>query len=765
MPGFTSSGLPLSETLKPAEARALNAAFLLLALILGVTALHVIAGVGGLTLEHVIRDWLASAVYVLVAGIVALRAVRERYQRAPWTLLAVGVSLYGLGNLIWAAWLAHIQNPPIPSICDALWLTLYPLSYAGIVGLARVDGQRRVPARLWLDVAIVGLGLAAIGAALVLKPVLDASTGGPVAVATELAYPVGDLLLAALILGVLALRGWELDRGWVLLTGGFLSLALADCMYAVNVANGSTNTTSLANLFFLLGVALIAGAAWQVKRTERQGEAARWLVLLLPAGFTLGALGLLVYDHFVRLDPLALSLAILTLLAAIVRMALAFRDVSSLAEVRYQAATDDLTALPNRRMFVERTKQAIRAADLSGSKLSVLMLDLDHFKDLNETLGHEAGDAMLQRVGPRLRRVLRSTDTIARLGGDEFGILLNEQDGHEGADVVAGKLLRALSEPFPLQGLRLRVTASIGIASFPEHARDAAELLRRADVAMYLAKAGHRGFERYMPDRDHSSRERLLLAGELAGALENGGIDVYFQAKGDADTRRIVGAEALVRWRRPDGTILLPSQFLPAAEQSGLSRALTRIVLRRALDQVQAWREHGWDLHVAVNTSVADLLDEDFPKEVATALGERGLAPEALVLEVTESSVISDPVRIGDVLARLGELGIELSLDDFGTGYSSLSHLRTLPVREVKMDRSFVSWMCIEQTDAAIVFAMIQLAHKLGMRVVAEGVEDAETWRVLRDLGCELIQGYAFGRPVPAAEFESQLEQSAREAL
>ncbi len=622
-----------------------------------------------------------------------------------------------------------------------------------------------MPARLWLDGIIVGAGLAAIGAALVFGPVLAASSGKPVTVATELAYPIGDLLLAALILGVLAMRGWRLDRSWALLTGGFLSLAMADCIYAVKVAGGSTNTTSVANLFFMVGVTLLAGGAWQVKRVEPDRQRTRWLVLLLPAGFTLGALGLLVYDHFIRLDPLALSLAIVTLLAAILRMALAFRDLSSFAEVRREAATDDLTSLPNRRTFIERTKNAITASAITDGRLSVLMLDLDKFKDLNETLGHEAGDALLQRVGPRLVRVLRSTDIIARLGGDEFGILLDQQDRDEGADRVAQKLLRALSEPCPVQGLRLRLTASIGIASFPEHAGDAAELMRRADVAMNLAKAGHRGYEHYAPDRDTNSRERLLLAGALASALDHDEIEVHFQAKAAAETRRIVGAEALVRWRQPYGTLRLPGEFLPAAEQAGLSRALTRLVLGIALDQLRDWRAHGRDLDVAVNTTVADLLDDDFPAEVALALQQRGLPPDSLVLEIKESSVLSDPVRIGDVLGRLGELGNELSLDHFGTGYSSLSHLRALPVREVKLDRSFVSWMCIDKTDAAIVFAMIQLAHKLGMRVVAEGVEDAETWRVLGDLGCELIQGFALARPVPGAEFESQLDRGGREIL
>jgi len=765
MPGFARFGLPLSARLRPAEARLLALVFSVLGLILAFATVHTITGVGGKGLDKPTRDWVSSAVYVLVAGVVAARALRSTTHRRAWTLFALGLGLYGAGNLVWAFWLEHVKHPPIPSICDGLWLTLYPLSYAGIVGVARVRGQRQAPANLWLDGLIAGAGLAAIGAALVFHSVLASTSGGSIAVATELAYPVGDLLLAALVVGVLALRGWRLDYTWGLLTAGFLVLALADCLYAVQVAQGNSVPSSAANLFYMLGVILLAFAAWQVEPATHAQPVARWSVLLLPAGFTLGALGLLVYDHFHRLDPFALGLAILTLLAAIVRMALAFRDVRSLAEARRQASTDDLTLLPNRRMFMDRTQDAIAAARIVDDHCAVLMLDLDNFKELNDTLGHDAGDLLLRRVGPRLKRVLRSTDTVARLGGDEFGILLDPLPDVEAAARVAAKLLHALAEPFPVQGLKLRLMAGIGIAAFPEHGRDADELLRRAEITMYQAKAARTGYAFYAPERDTNSRHRLILAGELAVALEEGRIEVYFQPKAEARTRRVVGAEALVRWRRADGSLALPADFIPAAEQAGLARALTRHVLRQALEQLQRWRAQGHDLHIAVNSTVADLLDNDFPDEVARALDERGLPPETLVLEVTESSIISDPARIGNVLGQLGELGIDLSLDDFGTGYSSLSHLRAFPVREVKVDRSFVSWMCSDQTDAAIVFATIQLAHKLGMRVVAEGVEDENTWQALSDLGCELIQGFALGRPVPAAELEGLLAARAKRLL
>jgi diguanylate cyclase (GGDEF)-like protein len=761
MKGPVTWMLPRSAALGETARTVVAVAFALLVLMLAVTAANAIFGIGGAAAEKPIRDWLSSAVYILVAVIVASRAVSVPDKRLPWVTFAVGLSLYGLGNVLWSAWVEHLKNVPIPSVCDGLWLSLYPLCYVGIVGFARSGAQRRVPAGVWLDGIIAGAGLAAVGAALVFPPVLASTSGSTVAVTTELGYPIGDLLLAALVVGLLALRGWRLDRAWGSLGGGFVLLAVADCMYALQVANGASTPTAMTNLMYLLAVALLAFAAWQAASDDRKPNLEGWSVLLVPGGFTIAALGLLQYDHLHRLDPLAFALADITMAAAVIRMALAFRDIRGLAEARRQAATDDLTSLPNRRTFMRRAGEAIRTAHLAGGKIAVLMMDLDNFKELNDTLGHNAGDELLRLIGPRIKGALRATDIVARLGGDEFAILLDPQPGEAGVAQVAQKILEALREPFEILGLGLRLTASLGIASFPGDARDEEELLSRADIAMYQAKTGRKGYAFYASERDTNSPERLSLAGDLARALEGDGIAVHFQPKADALSRRIVGVEALVRWRRSDGRLVPPNEFVAAAEHAGLSRVLTRRVLTLALDQLAIWRRAGHDLHVAVNTTVADLLDVDFPLEVAEALAARGLPAEALVLEVTESSVLSDPVRIGNVLAELGEMGIGLSLDDFGTGYSSLTHLKSLPVGEVKIDRSFVQQMNTEPTDAAIVHATIQLAQSLGIRVVAEGVEDDMTWQSLNRLGCQFVQGYVLSRPVPAAQLEQQMVAAA----
>lgn len=752
-------GLVRSPALRRGEARALTCAFVLLLVLLVVTAVNAILGVGGQAADDFVRNWLSSAIYVVVAAIVGFRVVHVSAKRRPWAVFALGLSLYGLGNVLWSFWIGDLQNPPFPSVCDALWLTLYPLSYAGIVGFARLRGQRTVPAGVWLDGLIAGAGLAALGAAFVFESVQASATGSPAAVATELAYPICDLLLAALMVGVLALRGWRIDRTWGLLAGGFLLLAVADSMYAVQVAHGSSSPSPLTNLAYVVAVGSLAFAAWQ-EDSEIRPRLEGWSLLLIPAGFTLVALGLLLYDHVERLGGLAFGLAFATLLGAVIRMGLAFRDLRSLAEARTQAATDDLTALPNRRLFMRHAREAITAAGFTGAGVSVLMVDLDNFKQLNDTLGHEAGDTLLRLIGPRVREAIRGTDTLARLGGDEFAILLYPHPGEEGVSRVADKVLLALREPFEVQGLALRITASVGIASFPQ-AADAEELMKHADIAMYQAKASRSGYEFYAHDQDTNSQARLSLAAELATALEHDGIVVHFQPQADAQSRRITSVEALVRMRLPNGRLVPPLEFLVAAEQAGLSRALTRKVAGIALDQLRLWRTAGYDLNLAVNTTVADLLDSKFPGEVAAALKDRELPPGALVLEVTESSILSDPKRIESVLAQLTELGIGISLDDFGTGYSSLTHLKSLPVCELKLDRSFVAQMRTDATDAAIVSATIELARKLGIRVVAEGVEDELTWKALNALGCERVQGYLLSRPVPAAELEQLLPSPA----
>ena len=725
------------------------------------TAINAIFGVGGPGAEHVLRDWGSSAVYVLVGAIVATRAACVARKRAAWSVFAAGLCLYGLGNVLWSAWIEHLPVVPIPSICDGLWLAFYPMSYLGILGLGYSRTSNRAPAGAWLDGLIAGSGFAAVGAALVFGPVLASASGDLSAVATELAFPIGDLLLAALVVGILSLRSRRPERGWTTLGAGLLLLCTADCLYAGQVAHGASTPTAMVNLAYVAGTAMLGLAAWQPAPSVQGPRAASRSGVVMPAVFTLAAVGLLQYDHVRHLDPFAFALVDITLGAALLRCALAVRDIRDLAEARHQAGTDALTSLPNRRALTGLADAAVARARDAGGGMALMMMDLDNFKELNDTLGHSAGDVLLTMIGPRLRDRLGAGDVIARFGGDEFAIVLEGCGDADTAAAIAQDILVGLRDPFAIGNVFLQITASIGIARFPTDGNDAQELLSRADIAMYQAKRAHRGHDFYSRDRDTNSPERLSIAAELARALERGELEVHFQPKAEVSTRRIVGVEALVRWRRSNGRIVGPLEFVGAAEHAGLSRALTGLVLERTLEQLMAWESEAIAVHAAMNTTVSDLLDLSFPDQVADALSRYGLAPDSLVVEVTESSVLCDPGRISGVLARLRELGVGVSLDDFGTGYSSLSHLMSLPVHELKIDRSFVRKVGERGVGASIVDATINLAQELGMRVVAEGVEDETTWTQLAEMGCDLVQGYALGRPLPAAKLTPRLRAQA----
>jgi diguanylate cyclase (GGDEF)-like protein len=436
------------------------------------------------------------------------------------------------------------------------------------------------------------------------------------------------------------------------------------------------------------------------------------------------------------------------------------RLVHQAAASSHQALHDSLTGLPNRELFADRVGQALRTADRELQPAALLLLDLDRFKDVNDTLGHHHGDQLLCEVGARLQEALRQVDTVARLGGDEFGVLVPGVTA-EAAAAVADKLRAALHAPLTLDGVTLDLDASIGIAVYPDHGDDTAELLQHADVAMYAAKQAHIGFMVYDPAVDQHSPRRLALLGGLRRALEHNELVLHYQPKADLQTGRILGAEALVRWQHPDHGLLVPGEFIPLAERTGLIHPLTRWVLDAALRQAAEWHRGGHRLSIAVNVSTRCLLDPSFPDQVTERLAAWEVPAGSLMLEVTESAVMADPARALDVLGRLHAMGVKLAVDDFGTGYSSMAYLKALPVDELKVDRSFVGQMASNTSDAVIVRSTIDLGHNLGLRVVAEGVETQEAWQDLAALGCDTAQGYYLGRPMPATDLERWLDRPA----
>ena len=440
---------------------------------------------------------------------------------------------------------------------------------------------------------------------------------------------------------------------------------------------------------------LVGGAAWLPAQRRTPGPEFSPVVLSAILTFATIALTLLTVGQFAEVSDVAVTLAIVTVLTGMARAGLTV--VERLRESRHQAQTDDLTGLGNRRYLVDRLDDAVASCAETGEELALLLVDLDGFKELNDTLGHHAGDQVLRQIGPRLSSLLRAEDTLARLGGDEFAVVL--MPGDETTASAAGLRLRsALEQSFEVGGIRVHIDASVGIAIFPHHSRAALGLLQRADVAMYEAKRMRTGHEVYLPERDRHSRERLALVGDLHGALEAGELVLHYQPKADVRTGAVRGVEALVRWQHPQRGLLGPGHFLPLVEQSELTRALTSFVLDRALAEIGEQRRAGVDLGVAVNLGPADLLDLGLPSEIQRILALHGFDPADLRLEVSEDAVVADLERTVEVLTCLREIGVPIALDDFGAGRSSLVHLRELRIDELKIDRSFV--MRLSRTSA-----------------------------------------------------------------
>jgi diguanylate cyclase (GGDEF)-like protein len=427
------------------------------------------------------------------------------------------------------------------------------------------------------------------------------------------------------------------------------------------------------------------------------------------------------------------------------------RTATVAAEHEVAALHDSLTGLPNRALLLVRLSRALHEARSPTHGVALLMLDLDHFKEINDTLGHPVGDELLQLVASRLANAVRPGDTVARLGGDEFAVVLREADV-ETAEEVARRLAAALSEPFRLAEVSLNVEGSVGIALSPDHGDDAESLIRHADVALYAAKESRGGHAIYDPRSDEHSIERLALMGELRQGIERGELVVYYQPKVDTRTGLIRGVEALVRWQHPTRGLLPPGRFIPAAENTGLIVPLTLRVIDDALAALRHWRACGLPLTVSINVTARHITNLELPDQISAALAAHGLPGSALVVEVTESCLMADPIRTGIVLSRLRDAGVGLSIDDFGTGYSSFANLRDLPVTEIKIDRSFVTAATESAANAAIVKSTIDLGHNLGLDVVAEGVETEACLNLIVAMECDLVQGYFYSPPMPAAD-------------
>src|SRR4051812_6018638 len=625
---------------------------------------------------------------VLVCGGLACAgsAVLRRRHQVAATLLAAALAC--------AAADALGAGAPLHSVAAGL----------GVAGvLAMVLGRLGKPLPLtWLDFAMGGCAVAS----------LAVTTGA------ELASTVAATGIAA----TLGLARWR------------VTLALVCALIGV---------AALGELP-VLAVVPFAAAAWLPEPPATPSPEFSPVVLAALLAYASTALTLLVVGQFVSLHPAAATLATVTVLTGMARAGITIVDRLRASE--RQAVTDDLTGLGNRRHLLARLEDALGEHQ---REVALLLIDLDGFKELNDTLGHQAGDEVLTQIGPRLEEALRPGDTLSRLGGDEFAVVLDPGDEAQ-ASAASLRLRGALERSFAVASIRVHIDASIGIALYPVHAEDAIGLLQRADVAMYEAKRTRTGHEVYLPERDHHSRRRLELLGELRDGLEGGELVLHYQPKAEIATGAVRGVEALVRWVHPRRGLLMPADFLPLADHSGLGRSLTAFVLDRALEEIGARRRDGFDLSVAVNLGPADLLDLGLPMDISRVLERWQFPPSCLRLEVSEDTVMADPERTMEVLAELRKIGVATALDDFGAGHVSLGHLKHLGVDEIKIDRSFVMRLSHDRRDAAIVHTTVDLGRRLGMRVVAEGVETAEAWDVLAGLHCDEAQGFYLGRPMTA---------------
>jgi diguanylate cyclase (GGDEF)-like protein len=581
-----------------------------------------------------------------------------------------------------------------------------------------------------------------------LTPIAGGSEDGW-SVFVALLYPVADVVLGLLIVAQMALRmrcrDWRSGR----LCAGFFALAGADSTFVGGVQHGSQDSSVLTIVLWAVGFGLVVSAACEPRKAAI-GRPLSDLPASILTGAAVTAIGVLL----IRPDgPLGMWMsvpAVLTLAASGVRLVLALRDARGAAEAIVLSHTDDLTKLPNRRAILSRIE-----SDLQQHRpLALMIMDLDGFKDINDGLGHELGDVILAETGRRMREALPQDVMVARLGGDEFALAVPETNELALLE-LANQVVSAVREPTVADDIELVVGASLGIAVGGPTDRESSGLLRRADIAMYQAKTGGGGARMYDRSRD-DSRSRLQLAEELRRGLREGQVVLWYQPQLASHSQRITGLEGLVRWNHPTRGLLPPSAFLPIARHAGLMPAISDLIVREAVSDVRNWAESGARPHsVALNFAAPELLNGVFGRRIDRVITGAGLDPAMFVIEVTEDSFFTDPIRAMEVLLELRSYGMQISIDDYGTGFSSLSYLRDLPIDELKMDRSFVSSITGDARGRMIVESTVRLAEALDLRMVAEGVEDAETLTEIENLGADVVQGFYLAKPMPAGEVVS----------
>jgi diguanylate cyclase len=689
-------------------------------------------------------------------GLLLARAFQKGPRQTVALVLGTAVFAWALGDgvLTWEKWTGTPAQSP--NLADLFYACFFPLAYAAVVLMLRKEIKRLLPAT-WLDGAVAGLGAAAVCSAFAFHAIvlsIGTSATAP-AIAVNLVYPIGDVLLLALVVGGTAvLPGRRLP--WMLVAAACAINSIGDTFNLFASSGRSLPVGDIIDgIAWPTAILMISISVWVPAGRRDLLQTARVPGFVLPGIGAIAGLAVLFVGEFQKtVNAVAVSLATATLVVVGLRLGLSVRGLRTLTAERHrQALTDELTGLGNRRRL--NTVLDDYFADYADPEspprnLAFLFIDLDHFKEINDSFGHSAGDELLRQLGPRLMGSLRGTDVLVRIGGDELGAVLIDTDPVYAAG-LAQRLTALLEQPFVLNAVSVRISASIGIAMAPTDALDSAGLMRCADVAMYRAKLGQRSYEVYQPDIDDGGN-RLVLVDELRAAVDNRELVLHYQPQVDLRSGETAAVEALVRWPHPRLGMIPPLDFLPLAEEAGLMGQLTQLVLEQALSQCAAWWSNGTRLAVSVNISSSNLLDSGFIDLVRAALRRHQVPASALILEITETTIIRDFEGCRHVIDELRGLGLGVSIDDFGSGFTSLAYLGSLAVTELKLDRTFIHGLIADgrEQDVKLVRATIELGHALELTVVAEGIETCATLELLALLGCDRAQGFFTGRPVPA---------------
>jgi diguanylate cyclase (GGDEF)-like protein len=679
---------------------------------------------------------------VTLAGLVRPLVVRQN--RLPWLLLSLATISWAVGDQYWSIMFAEADDIPVPSPADVGYVGLYPLAYVGLILLARAV-LKRVPASVLLDGMVTSLAVGALFSAVTVRQIISAVDGSAAAVITNLSYPVGDLVLIVVAVATLSLVRWRADPVWWLLVAGFALFAVADTAYLLG-ANSWYVDGSWVDGLWMAGIALVP-LAGSLRQRPAPPAIGGFAALLVPILFSLAALIVLVVASSADLHPVTVVLATLCLVAAGGRTALTFEQTSALARSRTEARTDELTTVGNRRLLDERLPSLAASAG-AGQPLLVAIVSIRHLSEINETLGYEYGDGLLGALGARLREQVGDRAVPARLGGAEIAVL-QPFDGHLArAEQSMRDLLAVVAGPVRVAGVEVEIELSAGVAAAPMHATDGRALLRCAGEALRRAKATESEVEVYDPAQDIGRDFGPRLLPELIGALEANRIVPWYQPKVDLGSGAAVELEAQLRWAHPEHGVLDAATLRPLAARAGLTRRLTRVTLADAVRHCAWWRATGVQLGVAVDLATADVLDSRLPYELARMVSEAGLEPGCIQLELAEDLLLVDPGRTRRALNQFRTLGVRLALDHYGRSAPSLTRLRTMPVQELKLDRTFVASVLRGGPDEAVVRSTVSLAQSLGIRTVADGVDTADLLTRVRSYGVRAVQGAAIGDPM-----------------